>query len=158
MQIFYEFLVFIILTSCSFHLKSLSSDASATQVFYQGIWTHKALPTTGPLHLLFYLPGKLFLFFGNAHASLVAHTVKNLPTMEETRVRSLVGEDPLERKWQPTSVFLPGESHGQSSLAGYSPWGHKESDMTKWLKLTYFGIGVLHTAIFKTDNQKGPTI
>ena len=34
------------------------------------------------------------------------------------------------RKWQPTPVFLPGESHGQKSLVGYSPWGHKESDMT----------------------------
>ena len=30
--------------------------------------------------------------------------------------------------WQPTPVFLPGESHGQRSLAAYSPWGHKESD------------------------------
>ena len=35
------------------------------------------------------------------------------------------------RKWQPTPVFLPGESHGQRGLAGYSPWGHKESDMTE---------------------------
>ena len=35
------------------------------------------------------------------------------------------------RKWQPTLAFLPGESHGQRSLAGYSPWGHKEFDMTK---------------------------
>ena len=34
------------------------------------------------------------------------------------------------RKWQPTSVFLPGESCGQGSLAGCSPWGHKESDVT----------------------------
>ena len=34
------------------------------------------------------------------------------------------------RKWQPTSVFLPGESQGQGSLAGCSPWGHKESDVT----------------------------
>ena len=32
---------------------------------------------------------------------------------------------------QPTPVFLPGESHEQRSLAGYSPWGHKESDMTE---------------------------
>ena len=32
------------------------------------------------------------------------------------------------RKWQPTSVFLSGESHGQRSLAGYSPWGHRDSD------------------------------
>ena len=33
--------------------------------------------------------------------------------------------------WQPTPVFLPGESEGQRSLAGYSPWGHKESDKTE---------------------------
>ena len=36
-------------------------------------------------------------------------------------------QDSLE-EWQPTPVFLPGESHGQWSLAGYSPEGHKESD------------------------------
>ena len=35
------------------------------------------------------------------------------------------------RKWQPTPVFLPGKSHGQRSLAGYSPWDHKETDMTE---------------------------
>ena len=35
------------------------------------------------------------------------------------------------RKWQPTPVFLPGESHGQRSLAGCSPWGRKESDTTE---------------------------
>ena len=38
---------------------------------------------------------------------------------------------PWRRSWQPTPVFLPGESHGQRSLAGYSPWGHKELDMTE---------------------------
>ena len=36
-----------------------------------------------------------------------------------------------EEKWQPTPVFLPGESHGQKSLAGNNPWGCKELDMTK---------------------------
>ena len=36
------------------------------------------------------------------------------------------------RKWQPTPVFLPGESQGQRSLAGYSPWGHKESDTIEY--------------------------
>ena len=35
------------------------------------------------------------------------------------------------RKWQPTPVRFPGDSHGQRSLAGYSPWGRKESDMTE---------------------------
>ena len=42
-----------------------------------------------------------------------------------------LGTSPWRRKWQPTPVFLPGESHGQRSLAGYSPQGHKESDTTK---------------------------
>ena len=36
---------------------------------------------------------------------------------------------------QPTPVFLPGQFYGQRSLVGCSPWGHKESDMTEWLKL-----------------------
>ena len=42
------------------------------------------------------------------------------------------GKIPWRRKWKPTSVFLPGESHGQS-LEGYSLWGHKESDTTEEL-------------------------
>ena len=41
------------------------------------------------------------------------------------------GKIPWRRARQPTPVFLPGESHGQRSLEGYSPQGHKESDMTK---------------------------
>ena len=47
--------------------------------------------------------------------------VKNLPTMQETQVRSLGQEDLLEEGMATTLVFLPGESHGQRSLAGYSP-------------------------------------
>ena len=38
---------------------------------------------------------------------------------------------PWRRKWQPTPVFLPGESHGQRSLVGYSPWGLKELETTE---------------------------
>ena len=41
------------------------------------------------------------------------------------------GRFPWRRKWQAIPVFLPGEFHGQRSLAGYSPWGYKESDTTK---------------------------
>ena len=62
-------------------------------------------------------------------ASLVVQTVKNLPAMWET----WVGKIPWRRAWQPTPVFLPGESHGQGSLVGYSPWSLKESDTTDWL-------------------------
>ena len=42
------------------------------------------------------------------------------------------------RKWQPTPGFLPGESHGQRSLVGYSAWVRKELDMTEWLHFHFF--------------------
>ena len=42
-----------------------------------------------------------------------------------------VGKIPWRRKWQPAPVSLPGESHGQRSLAGYSPWGHEKSDISE---------------------------
>ena len=42
-----------------------------------------------------------------------------------------VGKMPWRRAEQPSPVFLPGESHGQRSLVGYSPWGRQESDMTE---------------------------
>ena len=45
---------------------------------------------------------------------------------------------PWKKKWQPTSVFLPGESHGQRSLVGYSPWGCKQLDMTEQLTTAFF--------------------
>ena len=38
---------------------------------------------------------------------------------------------PWRREWQPTPIFLPGKSHGQRSLVGCSPWGHKELDTTE---------------------------
>ena len=44
------------------------------------------------------------------------------------------------RKWQPTPVFWPGEFHGERSLVGYSPWGHIESDSTKYLTLLSFEV------------------
>ena len=60
---------------------------------------------------------------------LVAQMVENLPAVQET----------WRREWQPTPVFLPGEFHGQRRLAGYSPWGPKESDTTERLTLSpYF--------------------
>ena len=56
-------------------------------------------------------------------ASLEAQTVKNLPALQETQVWSLDREDPLEKGMATTPVFLPGESHGQRRLEGYSPRG-----------------------------------
>ena len=68
--------------------------------------------------------------------SLVAQRLKHLPRIWETQVRSLGREDPRRRKWQPTPVLLPGESHGGRSLVGYSPLGRKESDTTERLHFT----------------------
>ena len=68
---------------------------------------------------------------GKSWVSLVARMVNNLPAVEETQVRSLSQEDPLEEERATHSHILPGEFHGQRSLVGYSPWGCKESDMTE---------------------------
>ena len=55
------------------------------------------------------------------------HLVKNPPAMPETWFQFLGREDPWSWKWQPIPIFVPGKSHGQRSLAGYSPWGHKRA-------------------------------
>ena len=61
----------------------------------------------------------------------VAQRVKNLPSMQKSWVQPLGQEDPLEKGMAPHSIFLPGKSHGQRSLAG-----HKESDTTEQLHVT----------------------
>ena len=61
-------------------------------------------------------------------------TVKTPPAiqeLQETRVWSLAQEDPLEEGMATHSSILPGKSHEQRSLTGYSPWGCKELDTTE---------------------------
>ena len=60
-----------------------------------------------------------------------------------------IGKIPWRHTWQPTPVFLPGESHGQRSLVGYIPWGCKEWDMTKDLARTH---ALYPTILCKTRN------
>ena len=79
-------------------------------------------------------------------ASLVAQMVKNLPAMQEARVPSLGHQDLLAKGMATIPVFLPGESHGQRSLAGYSPWQFKELDRTEGL--------TFHIFISKTHSGK----
>ena len=61
---------------------------------------------------------------------------------EETLFEPWVGKTPWRRAWQPTPVFLPGESCGQRSLVGYSPWGPKELDTTEetWHTRAHFDL------------------
>ena len=62
--------------------------------------------------------------------------LKNLPALQETWVRFLVQDDPLEKEIATHSIFLPGEIHGQKSLVSYSPWGCKELETTERLTLS----------------------
>ena len=104
-------------------IQSLSSDCLARHQLRMG-WEGR--------------PAYLTLFFSWCPTTwrgfLGGSVVKNSSAVqepEETQVRSWVGKIPWRRAWQPTPVFLPGESLGQRSPEGYSPWGHKESDMTE---------------------------
>ena len=63
--------------------------------------------------------------------SLVAQTVKRLPTMQRPWFNPWVGKISWRRKWQSTPVFLPGKFREWRNLVGYSPWGCKELDMTE---------------------------
>ena len=69
--------------------------------------------------------------------------------MRETQVQSLGREDALEKGMAATPVFLPRESHGQRSLVGYSPLGHKELDVTErlTLSLSHCNQGFFHSNI-----------
>ena len=68
-------------------------------------------------------------------ASQVELVVKNPPAnagdLKDVGSIPVSGKIPWRRAWQPTPVFLPGESYGQRSLVGCSPWGRKESDTTE---------------------------
>ena len=67
--------------------------------------------------------------------------VKSLPEMQETQRLGFdpwVGKIPWRRKWEPTLVFLPRESHGQGSLMGYCPWGCKELETTQQINNNRF--------------------
>ena len=71
----------------------------------------------------------------------VALVVQNTPCRcrhcKKNRFSLWAGKIPRSRKWQPIPIFLPEKFHGLRSLAGYSPWGHKESDTTEQLTHTH---------------------
>ena len=58
-----------------------------------------------------------------------------------------VRKTPWRTTWQPASGFLPGESHGQRSLVGYSSWGHKELDMTESVHTQYIHTSLRHLGL-----------
>ena len=91
---------------------------------------------------------QLYMYISYTHTHTHTHTHKGFPSGSAVKnLLSMQGDpgnmghgfdlwvrkSPWRRKWQPTSVFLPGKSHGQSSLVGYNPWGCKESGMAEGL-------------------------
>ena len=64
---------------------------------------------------------------------------------------SWAGNIPCWREWQPTPVFLPGKSHGQRTLEGYSAWGRKESNITEHLSTSKHIYNYTHTSIEQRD-------
>ena len=97
----------------------------------RGAWGHASyspqfIGPTGTTWLYIRFPARTYF----------AQTVKSLPAMQETWVRPLGQEDPLEKEMATTPVFLPGKSHEWRRMAGYSPWGRKEWDSTERLTLS----------------------
>ena len=70
----------------------------------------------------------MYIGFPDSSAVRLLSAIQDI---QGTQVQPLGREDPMEGEWQPTLQFMPGKSQGQRTLAGYSPWGHKESDNTE---------------------------
>ena len=88
-----------------------------------------------PFMLLFTILCALVLDGDYQRAPLMVQMVKESACqcrrLKRRGFNPCVKKIPWRRKWQPTAVFLPGECHGQKSLAGYSPWSHKELATTE---------------------------
>ena len=96
----------------------------------------------------------IFIFWGFPGGSVV----KNFPANAGDRSSIPGSRIPWKKKWQPTPVFLPGGSREQRRLAGYSPWGHKESDTTEGLnsnKDSSFGQGMLPGVPWQLKQEPG---
>ena len=100
-------------------------------------------------------PRKIKTFHGNSRVLSMAQSpfggsVSKEPACNAGDLGSIpgLGRSPWRRKWQPTPVFLPGKFHGQRSLAGYNPWGHKESDTAERLTLWLFMVTHIYSWIY----------
>ena len=115
------------------HLKSRNSVASTRSLITSEVTqSHRALGirawTSSAPHANTFTPSQ--------GPKISTHQCQGFKSHHPNRRRGFdpwVGKIPWRRTWQPTPVPLPGESHGERSLVGYSPWGRKESDTTERL-------------------------
>ena len=110
------------------------SGEGVCRIFW-GLWEVIKVVWTGESYILSFT---WWIFIGTCYvlkASQVAVVIKNRSANKgDNKIRGFdpwIGKTPWRRKWQPTPVFLPGKSYGQKSSAGYSPWRHKNLDMTE---------------------------
>ena len=132
-----------------------------------GNFGHKCLSPKNTVNILYFLNNFRFMFvilllelhfflsinYLCFRTSLVAQTVKHLPTMRETWVRSLGWEDPLEKEMVTHSSTLAWRIHGWRSLVGYSPWGSKELDTTEQLHFHFPFTYVFNTNYFFVSSK-----
>ena len=94
--------------------------------------TQQRLWRTGPTEMDVYrLKIKLSRYRGFPGGAVAKNPPANAANAGDLRFSPWVGKIPWRWTWQPTPVFFTGKSHGQRSLAAYSPWGHKELDTTE---------------------------
>ena len=74
--------------------------------------------------------------------------------MQETQVRSLSQEEPLEKRMATHSSILTWQTHGQRSLSGYGPWGCKELDMTEGLTLSLYHFTSVNPISFNSSREQ----
>ena len=132
-------------------------ELTQTHVHLVGDVIQLSHPLLSPSSLTFNLSQNQGLF------KLVSSSHKDFPGASDCKSICLqcgrpgfdlwVGKIPCRRKWQSTPELLPGKSHGQRSLVGYSPWGHKESDTTEQLHFTSFSRQVAKVLEFQLQHQ-----
>ena len=119
---------------CTLSGKVLSHTLLLTswECFYLGVWG-----TQGTRERTEVVMFQLRLKLSRVGASLLAQWQRIRLQCRRRGFHPWVGKIPWRREWLPTPVFLPGESHRQKSLVGYSPWGRKESYVTEWLNSSW---------------------
>ena len=119
-----------------FQARVLEWDAIAFSEIHDKVYLMTTLKTSRLCHVAKFTPPpkktkEMTEVTGDYWASMVAQAVKICLQYRTPGFHLRIEKMPWRREWQPTLVFLPGKSHGQKSLAGYSPRGCKELNMTE---------------------------